>query len=81
MDIYEQLRTIGVSVETADALASVLETMPKRKQEAFVLWAMGYKFREISQIMKMPRSTLCDWIMDVVSKTNPEKRSWSFDAI
>jgi DNA-directed RNA polymerase specialized sigma24 family protein len=44
--IYDRLRSIGVSVETADALAPILETMPERKQEAFILWAMGYSYRD-----------------------------------
>lgn len=50
MNIYERLRSIGVSIETADILAPVLERMPKRKQEAFVLWAMGYEQAEAARI-------------------------------
>ncbi|MBA4274068.1 MAG: hypothetical protein C0436_00280 [Alphaproteobacteria bacterium] len=68
MDIYEQLRTIGVSVETADALARVLETMPKRKQEAFVLWAMGYSERQVSRICKISTRTIWYMIKDITRK-------------
>ena len=65
MDIYEQLRTIGVSIETADALAPVLEKMPKRKQEAFVLWAMGYSDRRIAKICGMSKGAVYWLIQDV----------------
>ena len=39
--IYDRLRSIGVSVETADALAPVVAGLSPRKREAFFLWAMG----------------------------------------
>jgi hypothetical protein len=51
--IYDRLRSIGVSVETADALAPILETLPERKQEAFILWAMGCNWKFISRDCKM----------------------------
>jgi DNA-directed RNA polymerase specialized sigma24 family protein len=44
--IYDRLRSIGVSVETADALAPVVAGLSPRKREAFFLWAMGMSYQE-----------------------------------
>lgn len=74
MDIYEQLRTIGVSIETADALAPVLEKMPKRKQEAFVLWAMGYSYREAGRACGFSREIVRKIISRVRGLTNKPKK-------
>jgi DNA-directed RNA polymerase specialized sigma24 family protein len=46
--IYDRLRSIGVSVETADALAPVVAGLSPRKREAFFLWAMNYTEQEIA---------------------------------
>jgi DNA-directed RNA polymerase specialized sigma24 family protein len=46
--IYDRLRSIGVSVETADALAPVVSILSPQSKEAFFLWAMGMSYREIS---------------------------------
>jgi DNA-directed RNA polymerase specialized sigma24 family protein len=48
---YDQLREIGVSVETADALAPILDELPAKKREAFILWASGVSERNISKIL------------------------------
>jgi DNA-directed RNA polymerase specialized sigma24 family protein len=47
MTSYDRLRSIGVSVETADALSPVVDSLSPKKREAFFLWAMGYEIREI----------------------------------
>ena len=47
--VYDRLRSIGVSVETADALAPVVAGLSPRKREAFFLWAMGVPERQISK--------------------------------
>jgi DNA-directed RNA polymerase specialized sigma24 family protein len=67
MTSYDRLRSIGVSVETADALAPVVDSLSPKKREAFFLWAMGYKLREISKIIDMPRSTISDTIKSIRS--------------
>jgi hypothetical protein len=41
MSAYDRLREIGVSVETADALAPILDGMSHKKVDAFILWACG----------------------------------------
>lgn len=45
--IYDRLRAIGVSVESADAVSEALEPLPDKKVEAFLLWLCGYTYREI----------------------------------
>jgi DNA-directed RNA polymerase specialized sigma24 family protein len=47
--IYDRLRSIGVSVETADALAPVVAGLSPRKREAFFLWASGMTYRETAK--------------------------------
>jgi len=49
--IYDRLRSIGVSVETADALAPVVAGLSPRKREAFFLWAMGMSYQETGDTM------------------------------
>ena len=39
--IYDRLRAIGVSVESADAVSEALEPLPDKKVEAFLLWLCG----------------------------------------
>jgi hypothetical protein len=80
LTIYEQLRSIGVSVETADALEPILEGLPDKKREIFLLWAMGYKYKEISKITKTPKSNCFDVICLVFWKINPDKKGFSDNA-
>jgi DNA-directed RNA polymerase specialized sigma24 family protein len=63
--IYDRLRSIGVSVETADALAPVVAGLSPRKREAFFLWAMGMSYRRIAKETKMPKSTVCDLVKNI----------------
>lgn len=49
--VYDRLRSIGVSVETADALAPVVAGLSPRKREAFFLWAMGMSYKQIGKKM------------------------------
>jgi DNA-directed RNA polymerase specialized sigma24 family protein len=55
LTIYEQLRSIGVSVETADALEPILEGLPDKKREAFFLWACGYSWADVCKMCKMSK--------------------------
>ncbi len=48
--IYDKLRTIDVSVETADILAEELVKYSSKKVDAFILWAMGYNQDEAALI-------------------------------
>jgi len=50
LTIYEQLRSIGVSVETADALEPILEGLPDKKREAFFLWACGMEQEDAAKL-------------------------------
>jgi NADH:ubiquinone oxidoreductase subunit E len=47
--IYDRLRSIGVSVETADALAPVVAVLAPIKQKGFFLWVMGMTEQEIAK--------------------------------
>jgi DNA-directed RNA polymerase specialized sigma24 family protein len=58
LTIYEQLRSIGVSVETADALEPILEGLPDKKREAFFLWASGMSYRQVARLLGMGKSTM-----------------------
>jgi DNA-directed RNA polymerase specialized sigma24 family protein len=53
--IYDRLRAIGVSVESADAVSEALEPLPDKKVEAFLLYTMGYTWDEISNIIKISK--------------------------
>jgi DNA-directed RNA polymerase specialized sigma24 family protein len=57
LTIYEQLRSIGVSVETADALEPILEGLPDKKREAFFLWASGMTQFEAAKTAGLPLRT------------------------
>jgi DNA-directed RNA polymerase specialized sigma24 family protein len=46
---YDKLRSLGVSVETADAIAPILAKLPEAKREAFYLWACGMKEYEVAR--------------------------------
>jgi RNA polymerase sigma factor (sigma-70 family) len=60
--IYDRLRSIGVSVETADALAPVVAGLSPRKREAFFLWAMGMSYRQIAKEMGISRQRV-HWLV------------------
>ncbi len=51
MTSYDRLRSIGVSVETADAIAPILDGLSPKKREAFFLWAMGYNNCEVARMV------------------------------
>jgi len=57
LTIYEQLRSIGVSVETADALEPILEGLPDKKREAFFLWASGMEQQDAAKAAGVPLRT------------------------
>lgn len=53
--IYDKLRDIGVSVETADSMSEVMEEMEEVKQQAIILWSKGYSMGEAASIIPMTR--------------------------
>lgn len=55
---YDRLRSIGCSVETADALASVVASLPSNRREAFYLWASGMSYRQIERALHMSHRTI-----------------------
>jgi hypothetical protein len=58
MDSYQRMRSIGVSVETADALSSAVDALPPRKREAFFMWLCGYKTDTIFDLSGITRFSL-----------------------
>ena len=56
--IYDRLRAIGVSVESADAVSEALEPLPDKKVEAFLLWAMGYNNLEVAMLSGVDEITI-----------------------
>jgi DNA-directed RNA polymerase specialized sigma24 family protein len=63
--IYDRLRAIGVSVESADAVSEALEPLPDKKVEAFLLWLGGYTHKEIGHKFKMDRSSITKIINNI----------------
>jgi DNA-directed RNA polymerase specialized sigma24 family protein len=64
--IYDRLRAIGVSVESADAVSEALEPLPDKKVEAFLLWLCGYPWFEICNICKISSKTLSKMINSLI---------------
>jgi DNA-directed RNA polymerase specialized sigma24 family protein len=60
--VYDRLRSIGVSVETADALAPVVAGLSPRKREAFFLWAMGMNNSEVASAIGCDEKTIRNMI-------------------
>jgi DNA-directed RNA polymerase specialized sigma24 family protein len=56
--IYDRLRAIGVSVESADAVSEALEPLPDKKVEAFFLWGMGYNNCEVAKLSGFSEGTI-----------------------
>jgi DNA-directed RNA polymerase specialized sigma24 family protein len=65
---YDRLRSIGVSVETADALAPVVDSLSPKKREAFFLWAMGYTQKEIISITSISKGGLWRLLQEMRGK-------------
>jgi DNA-directed RNA polymerase specialized sigma24 family protein len=57
-DCYSRLRSIGCSVETADALAPILIELSDCKREAFYLWAEGHNNSEVARILGINEITV-----------------------
>lgn len=55
---YRRLRDLGVSVETADAVAPIVAELTPKKRAAFFLWVQGVPERQIAIELKMSRKTL-----------------------
>lgn len=58
MDSYQRMRSIGVSVETADALSSAIDALPHKAREAVFLKAQGYRDYEICATLKISKGSL-----------------------
>jgi len=69
--IYDKLRTLGVSVETADAMASEVVKLEDVKQDAFILWAGGCSCGQAAAIIPMTKQGFRKIILKI-------KRSVSF---
>jgi DNA-binding CsgD family transcriptional regulator len=63
--IYDRLRSIGVSVETADALAPVVAGLSPRKREAFFLWAMGMNNCEVANKIGCDEKTIRNMVKNI----------------
>jgi hypothetical protein len=70
INIYYWLRSIGFSVESADLMEPILESLSDKKREIFILWAMDYTYREIAKVAKIPRTTCHKVIMEIKSMAN-----------
>jgi DNA-directed RNA polymerase specialized sigma24 family protein len=70
LTIYEQLRSIGVSVETADALEPILEGLPDKKREAFFLWASGMSYRAVGNVCGFSRTIVWRIIVKIRKRVN-----------
>ena len=57
-DIYDRLRAIGCTCETADAMAEALEGESDNKIEAFILWACGMSEREVEKETGLSDTTI-----------------------
>jgi len=62
---YDRLRSIGVSVETSDALAPVVDSLSPKKREAFFLWAMGYNNCEVAKAIGCDEKTIRNMIKHI----------------
>jgi len=58
MNSYTRLRELGVSVETADAVSSVVDALPCRWQEAVYLRLSGYTYSETAMMCRMSMRTI-----------------------
>jgi hypothetical protein len=58
MDVYQRLRELGVSVETADELSPIISILPLKWQEAVYLRLAGYTTREVTSMCRMSHQTL-----------------------
>lgn len=56
--LYDQLRILGVSVLTADALSDVLAEYKERSQDIFILWVRGMKKQDIAKICGVSTNTV-----------------------
>lgn len=68
MTSYDRLRSIGVSVETADAIAPILDGLSPKKREAFFLWAMGMTYREVGEKVSWSRQYVYSVIREIKNK-------------
>jgi DNA-directed RNA polymerase specialized sigma24 family protein len=74
LTIYEQLRSIGVSVETADALEPILEGLPDKKREAFFLWASGMSYRAVGKACNMSYIKVWRIVKKINKKCNKKQK-------
>ena len=61
---YHRLRSIGVSVETADAIAPVIDALPEKKQTAFMVWLCTGDYKATG----MPKSSFYRLLDELLGK-------------
>lgn len=59
MSVYDKLRTLGLTAETADALAPVLERYSEAKRSAFYFWAGGMTQRQACKEAGISKGQFC----------------------
>jgi DNA-directed RNA polymerase specialized sigma24 family protein len=65
---YDRLRSIGCSVETSDALASIIAELSDKKREAFFLWAMGASYSVVGDCIHCSKQYAYKIIKDIRDK-------------
>jgi len=68
-ECYRRLRDLGVSVETADAVAPIVAELTPKKRAAFFLWVQGVPIREICLTCKISSKTVYV-IIDAIKQEN-----------
>lgn len=67
---YDRLRSIGCSVETSDALASIIAELSDKKREAFFLWACGMSYRDIAKTLEISKDSAWRVILKIKGAYN-----------
>ena len=78
-ECYDKLRSLGVSVETADAIAPILERLPGNKREAFYLWACGESIRNIGSQCGISTGSLYRLVKRIRREANGGRRAEQID--
>ena len=68
-DTYDRLRSLGISVESADAITPKIQKLPRRKRDAFFLWLTGFTCREIAERLGINKSEICTILDDLSGQT------------
>lgn len=65
---YRRLRDLGVSVETADAVAPIVAELTPKKRAAFFLWVQGVPFRDIAIELGISKNTAWRVVLSINEK-------------